>query len=271
MKVLRGCARLADYKSLISALGTMLSITFVSVLPVHAETLKVFAAASLTDTLDEVLLACSLKTGLDATGIYAGSGTIARQIEHGAPATIYISANPEWMDWLQKRGRIVEEERVDLIGNTLVLIQFNLLKLKIKIENLPPDLPTILESKRIGIADPDSVPAGRYAKQALETHGWWDKPEVQNALVPGANVREVLSWVAKGDVAFGIVYHTDLLRENRVGALLTFDAGAHDPIRYPAAVTTDHDSPDARRFLTCLAGQEASDIFIKSGFIALPR
>ncbi len=271
MKVLRGCARLAELRTLVSGSGTILALVFLGFFPVRAETLKVFAAASLTDTLDDVLSVCSSKTGLDATGIYAGSGTIARQIEHGAPAAIYISANPEWMDWLQKRGRIVEEERIDLIGNTLVLIQSNLLKLKIKTENSPPDLSTILESKRIGIADPDSVPAGRYAKQALETHGWWDKPEVQNALVPGANVREVLSWVAKGDVAFGIVYHTDLLRENRVNALWIFEADAHDPIRYPAAVTTDHDSPDARRFLTCLAGQEASDIFIKSGFIALPR
>lgn len=269
MKVSRGCARLADYKALISALGTTLSLVCVNAPSVSAETLKVFAAASLTDTLDEVLAVCSSKTDLKATGIYAGSGTLARQIEQGAPAAIYISANPEWMDWLQKRGRIIEEQRVDLIGNSLVLVQSKSLELDRKSEGTLPDLPAILKGRRIAIANPDSVPAGRYAKQAFETHGWWDKPEVQNALVSGANVREALSWVAKGDVAFGIVYHTDLLKDSRVEALWTFVADAHDPIRYPAAVIADNDSPNARRLLACLKSKEASDVFIEFGFSVL--
>lgn len=260
---------MAEFRALFSGLGTMLFLTFVSAPTVHAETLKVFAAASLTDTLDEVLAICSSKTDLNATGIYAGSGTLARQIEQGAPAAIYISANPEWMDWLQKRGRIIEGQRVDLIGNSLVLVQSKSMELNTKSEGTLPDLPAILKGRRIAIADPDSVPAGRYAKQAFETHDWWNKPEVQNALVPGVNVREVLSWVAKSEIAFGIIYHTDLLRDSRADLLWTFAADAHDPIRYPAAVIADNDSPNARRLLTCLKSKEASDVFIKFGFSVL--
>lgn len=228
-----------------------------------ADEVRVFAAASLTEALDAALAVCDPQ----AIGVYAGSGTAARQIEQGAPAALYISANPQWMDWLEKRGRIVSETRVDLLGNALVLVApRDQLSTKPTTDGVPPDLPALLSDSRVAIADPEAVPAGIYAKQAMERNGWWADERLRKALIPGASVREALSWVARGDAGYGFVYRTDALREARVTVMMTFGPDAHDPIRYPAAVIADEDSPNARRLLTCLMGEEASGVFKRYGF-----
>jgi len=229
---------------------------FVAV-PAHAEGLRVFAAASLTDALDTALLACEAATGLSSTGIYAGSGTIARQIEQGAPADIFISANPQWMDWLEKRRMIVDDTRIDLLGNQLVMI-----------EHKSGDANTSAPQP-FAIADPTTVPVGRYTKQALESTAAW--PPTSGPLIYANNVREVLAWVARGEAQRGIVYASDAQAEPRVEIAHEFSKSSHDPIRYPAAIITDNDTPKARRLLACLKGEEASNIFHDFGFVILKQ
>lgn len=245
-KALRGCVR---FKPLWFLAATLSSA------PAQAEGLRVFAAASLTDALDKALEVCATSHDVAATGVYAGSGTIARQIEQGAPADIYISANPQWMDWLEQRGLIVEDTRVDLLGNTLVLIENR------------SDRPAPSETSPFAIADPATVPVGRYTKQALESADAW--PPESSKLVYASNVREVLAWVARGEAPRGIVYASDAKAEPRVKIIEEFSEPAHDPIRYPAAVTTDHDSPNAKRLLACLTSEEASEVFRAFGFTRL--
>lgn len=230
-----------------------------------AADLRVFAAASLTDALDEALTVCAVETDIPAIGVYAGSGTIARQIEQGAPADIYISANPQWMDWLEKRERIAADTRVDLIANTLVLIRRE-------------DVPLILigsnnwfdqiAKQRFAIANSASVPAGIYARQYLENVNLWERLNAQPGLIEASNVREVLTWVMRGEAGYGVVYATDVQKSQDL-AIAEIDDKLHDPIRYPAAVIADNDSPKARRLLACLQGEKASDVFKKFGFSLL--
>jgi molybdate transport system substrate-binding protein len=232
--------------------------------PVSASDIKVFAAASLTDALGRVLDVCEAETGIAATGIYAGSGTIARQIDQGAPASLYISANPQWMDWLEKRGRIIAETRADLLGNALVLIGSPEGE-----SNASPLGTAFFSTRRIAMGEPSSVPVGHYTRQARRSRGWWDG--LYN-IVQTSSVREVLTWVVRGEVAVGAVYRTDAKAEPRAKILLEFEADEHDPIRYPTAIIADYDSPKVRRLLTCIKGEKASGIFEKFGFTTLqPR
>jgi molybdate transport system substrate-binding protein len=172
------------------------------------------------------------------------------------------------MDWLQKRGRIAAETRVDLLGNRLAFImgdehtEF----MKVNAENPWAHL----TKARIAVADTVSVPAGIYARQSLENLGWWEKPEIQSALVQASSVREALTWVMRGEAGFGIVYSSDAKSAPHLSTML-IEERHHDPIHYPAAVVADNDSPSARRLLACLQGKEASDIFGKYGFTVLAR
>ena len=247
-KVLRGCVRSKASWILVAALFAA---------PANAEDLRVFAAASLTDALDQALEVCAAKTEIPATGIYSGSGTIARQIEHGAPADIYISANPQWMDWLDQRGMIAPATRVDLLGNRLVMI-----------ENRAAQSEATTETP-FAIADPETVPVGRYTKQALESTSAW--PPAASKLVYASNVREVLAWVARGEAQHGVVYASDAKAEARVAVIKEFAESKHDPIRYPAALVADRDTTKAKRLLACLKGEEASDVFRQFGFSVLTR
>jgi len=257
MKALRGCVR---FRALCVAVATLFS------LPAQAESLKVFAAASLTDALDKALEVCTSDSDTHATGVYAGSGTLARQIEQGAPADLYISANPQWMDWLEKRGMIASETRFDLLGNRLVLAAAR------DAEGGTPQLEGIEDFHHkfsFAAAETNSVPAGIYARQALEAQGWWDG--VRDHLIQASNVREVLTWVIREEVTLGVVYRTDALNEPRAVIAHEFSPETHDPIRYPAAVVADNDSPNARRLLACLKGEEASEVFRQFGFTILAQ
>lgn len=238
-------------------------------LPANAETLKIFAAASLTDALDAALVPCTANSDFNAIGIYAGSGTIARQIEQGAPADIYISANPEWMDWLAKRERIVAETRVDLLGNELVLVSMSE-------PDGEPDtnwvdrLSANESAERIAVADMQSVPAGIYTRQALNSANLLQNSDFAARLVQASNVREAFTWVVRDEVSLGFVYRSDATGRD-IGAIFPVEETRHDPIRYPAAVIADNDSPNARRLLTCLQGEEASEIFKRYGFTVFER
>ena len=259
MKALRGFVGL---KALVLA-GAALTA-----LPAGATELRVFAAASLTDALDDVLVLCTATTGDTATGIYAGSGTIARQIDQGAPADLYISANPQWMDWLEQRDRIAGATRTDLLGNRLAFVTDTGDTDLLRGEAGRPW--AYFAEARIAVADTGSVPAGIYARQALENLGWWEQPDIQAALVQSSSVREALTWVLRGEAGFGIVYASDAKSTPHLKTVL-IDQKHHDPIRYPAAVVADNDSPEARRLLACLKGAEASDIFVNFGFSIAER
>ena len=238
--------------------------------PAHAGEITVFAAASLKTALDRVVDDWESRTGDTATVSYAGSPQLARQIEEGAPADIFISAAPEWMDTLEKSGRIEAGSRVDLLGNTLVLVRSG--------GETPPEVAQIdgeldlkgqLAGGKLAMALVDSVPAGVYGKQALNALGLWDG--VQADVAQADNVRAALALVASGEAPMGIVYATDAHAEPGVSVAGVFPAGSHDPITYPAALVTGAAAkPAAAGLFAELKGDAAQKIFADEGFSQAP-
>jgi len=230
-----------------------------------AETVTVLAAASLTDALSEIGKAYQAKTGTLPSLSFAASSTLARQIEASGGADIFVSADSDWMDYLDNRGLIAHETRKNLLGNRLVLIAPA--ETHVTLAVAPHfDLVGALHGGRLAIADPDSVPAGKYAKTALTTLGVWNS--VVDLTVNAENVRVALAYVARGEAPLGIVYATDALGEKRVHIVGTFPESSHVPIVYPIALTRDA-KPGAKGFLDFLSGPEARAIFEKDGFIIL--
>ena len=227
--------------------------------PVH-----VFAAASLKNALDEVGAAARRETGVELRASYAGSSALARQIESGAPAEIFISADEDWMNYVEGKGLMRPGTRVALLGNRLVLIA-------------PRDRPVTLRiapgfaiaaaigDGRLALADPAVVPAGKYAKAALESLGVW--ASVQQRVAPADNVRVALLLVARGEAPLGIVYATDARAERDVIVVDTFPDGTHPRIVYPAALTKGA-SPAAGQLLAYLQSASAREIFARHGFNA---
>jgi molybdate transport system substrate-binding protein len=245
----------------------VLVLTILSAVPVssHAADVTVFAAASLSDALTGIGKAYQAKTGTSPTLAFAASSLLARQIEAAGGADIFISADSEWMDYLDSRGLIAHGTRKNLLGNRLVLIAPADSNLSLTIA--PQfDLLGALHGGRLSIADPDTVPAGKYARTALTTLGVWNS--LVDHLVNAENVRVALAYVARGEAPLGIVYSTDALSEKRVRIVGTFPENSHPPIVYPAALTKDA-NPQARSFLDFLGGPEARAIFEKDGFIVL--
>ena len=230
-----------------------------------AENVTVLAAASLTDALSEIGQAYQAKTGMLPSLSFAASSALARQIEASGGADIFVSADTEWMDYLDNRGLIAHATRKNLLGNRLVLIAPAQSAQTLAIA--PHfDLLGALHGGRLAIADPDSVPAGKYARTALATLGVWSS--IVDHAVSAENVRVALSYVARGEAPLGIVYTTDAIGEPRVRIVGTFPENSHAPIVYPAALTRDA-RPGARNFLDFLSGPEARAIFEKDGFIFL--
>jgi len=231
-----------------------------------APTLLVFAAASLTDALDEVDRAFGAQAHIPVKASYAASSVLAKQIEAGARAEVFFSADQEWMDYLEQRQLLRAGSRRDLLGNSLVLIAPAASKLTLKIA---PGfaLRASLGGGRLALADPDSVPAGLYGKAALTHLGVWDA--VAAHLAPAENVRAALAYVARGETPLGIVYGTDAAAEQRVRVVDVFPADTHPPIVYPAALTTAA-SAAAQQYLVFLGGDTARQIFVRHGFAALP-
>jgi molybdate transport system substrate-binding protein len=200
---------------------------------------------------------------------YAASSQLARQVEAGAPAAIFISADRDWMDYLDERKLIVGDSRTDLLGNALVLVapKDSVLQL-----DVAPgfDLAAALgQDGRLALAEPNSVPAGKYAKAALIQLGAWAK--VERRIVAADNVRAALNFVARGEVPLGIVYRSDAVSEPAVRVVATFPDSTHPPIVYPAAIVAGHDSAAARRLIERLRSPPAQAIFRAYGFDAPPK
>jgi molybdate transport system substrate-binding protein len=227
--------------------------------------LTVFAAASLTDAMKQVADAYRAKSGASITLSFGASSTLAQQINQGAAADIFMSADADWMDFLQKNGRIADGSREDLLGNELVLVAGNDAKPAPKIA--PHfDLAGALGDGKLAMADPASVPAGKYGKAALIALGVWDSvaPKVAQA----ENVRVALEYVARGEAPYGIVYATDA-KIAPVKIAGVFPENSHAPIVYPVALTRTA-APAAREFLTFLSGPQARTIFERAGFTVHP-
>lgn len=225
--------------------------------------LRVFAAASLKSALDEIAGAYGKNTGIGISLVYAATSVLARQIAEGAPCDLFIAADREWMDYLAEKNRIDAASRRDLVGNTLVLIAPADGPRRMPV--VPgADLAALLgPGERIVLADPAGVPAGKYAKQALQAFGAW--AALENRIAAAENVRAALAFVARGAAPLGIVYGSDAVAEPRVRVLAVFDPATHSPIIYPAAAILGA-SPAAKDFLHHLSGEEAASIFRRWGF-----
>jgi molybdate transport system substrate-binding protein len=228
--------------------------------------LLVFAAASLSEVLQEVGNAYGARDGLNVKTSFASSSVLAKQIEAGAPADVFISADSQWMDYLEQRKLIRPGSRRDLLGNDLVLIAPADSSVRLKIA---PGfaLAAALGGGRLACGDPDSVPAGIYARAALVKLNVWDS--VATRLARAENVRVALSYVARGEAPLGIVYRTDAQAEPHVRVVDVFAADTHPPITYPLALTT-HASAEAARFSEFLSSEEARRMFAAHGFANLP-
>ena len=230
-----------------------------------AADVTVFAAASLKTALDEAALAFEAQTGLDVALSYAGSSALARQIQYGAPADLFISANVDWMDVLQEDGLLVSGSRVDLLGNDLVLVAFGT-DTPVDLTD-PTDLPARLGGDYLAMALVDAVPAGLYGKAALQSLGQWDS--VQGQVAQSDNVRSALALVATGEAPLGVVYATDAQSSEHVHVVATFPEDSHPPIIYPIAEITGHGGETTQAFRDFLTGDAARDVFVTHGFTVL--
>ena len=223
----------------------------------------VFAAASLTEVLAEVGQAFTASTQVPVRFSFAASSALARQIESGAPAEVFVSADQDWMDYLASRSLIRPGTRGDIVSNRLVLVAPADSRVALRIRPGFALLAALGRKGRLATADPGSVPAGKYARAALLQLGVWN--EVQHRLIPADNVRTALNFVALGEAPLGIVYATDARGNRRLRIVDTFPASSHARISYPAAATT-RASPHALDFLKFLHGEAAQKIFARAGF-----
>ena len=238
-----------------------LPLIFAALLPTLTQaeqpSVTVFAAASLRGALDEVARGYDGDVALS----FGGSGTMARQIDAGAPADVVLLAAPVWMTWLRDRGAIEADAVVDLLGNSLVLIA----PADNNIAPDPADLAGALGDARLAMGQRDAVPAGIYAREWLEVTGQWEA--IAPHLAETDNVRSALALVARAETPLGVVYRTDALAEPQVRILYDIPQGTHSPITYPAAALTDIGAA----FLAHLQSDDARAVFARHGFKPLPE
>jgi molybdate transport system substrate-binding protein len=238
--------------------------------PVRAdEPVVVFAAASLKNALDEASAAWAKESGKAVRISYAGSNALAKQIEAGAPADLFVSADQAWMDYVEKAGLVKPGSRVDLLRNALVLIAPGPKNTATDPQiALAPDFGTtltrVLGGGKLAMATIDAVPAGKYGKAALERLGAWKA--VKGQVAQAENVRAALLLVARGEAPLGIVYATDAAADPSVHVVATFPADSHPPIVYPAALVNESRNLDAALLLTALRGPAARGFFEHQGF-----
>ncbi|HXV30235.1 MAG TPA: molybdate ABC transporter substrate-binding protein [Sinorhizobium sp.] len=235
--------------------------------PAHAaDTMTVFAAASLKNALDAVNAEWRQETGREIVVSYAASSALAKQIEQGAPADIFISADLAWMDYLADRKLIEAGTRTNLLGNRLVLI--SALADARPVEIKPGlDLAGLLGDDRLAIGAVDSVPAGKYGKAALEKLGIW--PAVEGKVAGVESVRAALLLVSRGEAPYGIVYRTDAAADPGVRVVGTFPEDSHPPIIYPIAITSESGNADAAAYLAFVRSPRAAALFEAQGFTVL--
>ena len=235
-------------------------------MPLRAETLTIFAAASLKNVMDEASKSYTAKTGIEIKPSYAASSVLAKQIEQGAPADIFISADLDWMDYLAQRKLIREDTRVNLLGNTLVLIAPKDAKIRTLALDRAAIEAVLGPDGKLVTGDPKAVPVGKYAKIALEKLGLWQAFEPRVASTD--NVRSALSFVARGEAPLGIVYATDAAVEPGVMIVATFPQGSHPPVIYPFAMTATG-NVKAAAFIAFVQTSDMAKAFARAGFSVL--
>jgi molybdate transport system substrate-binding protein len=229
----------------------------------------VFAAASLKNALDAINAQWQRDTGKKATISYASSPALAKQIEQGAPAQLFISADLDWMDYLAGKNLIKPETRTNLLGNRIVLIAQKGKARPVEIKTAF-DLAKILGDGRLSMANVESVPAGKYGKAALQKLGVWES--VSGKIAQAENVRAALLLVSRGEAPVGIVYQTDAAADANVSIIGTFPEDTHPPIIYPVAITANATHPDTSIFLQYVRSAKAKPLFEAQGFsVVVPR
>ncbi len=230
---------------------------------VQAETIRIFAAASTTNAVGDIINAYKAKTGKEVVPSFASSSTLAKQIDQGAPADVYLSANPKWMNFLEEKGLVASGTRTDLLGNRISLIQPLSGSLNITIAP-GMDLAGILGSDKLAMGDPDHVPAGIYGRKALESLGAWDSVAAKVARCK--DVRAALALVERAETPLGVVYATDAAISSKVKTVSLFPENSHPPITYPACIIKDKANDEAKAFFDFLKSPDAAAIFQKYGF-----
>ncbi|GJE62385.1 molybdate ABC transporter substrate-binding protein [Methylobacterium trifolii] len=237
------------------------------IVPARAEApVTVFAAASLKNALDEAAAAWAKETGRTARMSYAGSNALAKQLESGAPADLFFSADIAWMDYAEKAGTLRPGSRSDLLRNAIVLVAPKGSGVAL---DLKPgvDIARALDGGRLAMGNVDAVPAGKYGKAALEKLGAWEA--VKGSIAQAENVRSAMLLVSRGEAPLGIVYATDAAADPSVRVVATFPADSHPPIVYPIALTKVSANPDADAFLAYLKGATARPYFERQGFAVI--
>lgn len=229
-----------------------------------AADMTVFAAASLTNALQDISAQYKKEKQVDVVASYASSSTLARQIEQGAPADLFISADQQWMDYAIDKQQMVANTRYTLLGNELVLIAPKDSKIdKVEIDK-KTDWKKLLDGGRLAVGDPDHVPAGIYAKESLENLGAWSTlaPEMARA----NNVRSAMALVERAEAPLGIVYGSDAIASDKVKVVGVFPEASHKPVEYPMAIVKGHENPAVTAFYDYLKSPAAAVIFEKYGF-----
>ena len=227
------------------------------------KSVTVFGAASTTNVITEISRIFERTTQVKVTHSFASSSALARQIAAGAPADIYLSANPKWMDYLAERNMIEPDSRVALLGNRIVFIAARERRSSFPGASIA-DLIELLGDDKLAMGDPIHVPAGIYGKQALTNLGLWKS--VESKVAPTRDVRAALALVERGETPLGIVYATDAAISEKVDVIRSFPADSHPPIVYPVALVKDRGTAPARDFLAFLGSPEAREIYRSHGF-----
>ena len=229
-----------------------------------ADKITVFAAASLTNALQDIATQYQKGKDVQVVSSFASSSTLARQIEQGAPADLFISADQQWMDYAIDKQQMVKDTRYTLLGNELVLIAAKDAKpAKITLDK-QTDWAKLLNGGRLSVGDPDHVPAGIYAKEALQKLGAWDALSPQ--LAPANNVRAALALVERNEAPYGIVYGSDAVASQKVQVVGRFPEDSHKPVEYPMAIVKEHQNATVEAFYNYLQGPDAAAVFKQYGF-----
>lgn len=226
--------------------------------------ITLFAAASLTNAMQAIAAQYQKQSGVEVVASFASSSTLARQIEQGAPADLFISADQQWMDYAVKNQSVEANTRYTLLGNDLVLIAPGHDGAKAVTLNAQTDWKSLLKGERLAVGDPAHVPAGIYAKEALQKLGAWDR--VSSQLAPANNVRAALALVERNESPYGIVYGSDAVASDKVQVVGRFPEESHKPVEYPIAVVKDRQNASVEAFWHYLQGPEAAAVFKQYGF-----
>jgi molybdate transport system substrate-binding protein len=248
------------------AAAAIISIAGLSAPAFAREKVTVFAAASMKNALDNANKAWAGEGAKEVTVSYAASSALAKQIEGGAPADIFISADLDWMKYASDKKLVKEDTKSNWLGNRIVLVAAKDAARPVEIKQ-GFDLVGLLKGGKLAMGAPDSVPAGKYGKAALEKLGVWSL--VEKSVAGAESVRAALALVSRGEAPYGIVYQTDAAADPGVAVVGTFPADSHPPIIYPIAILSESKSPDAAAYLDYLKSAKAAPFFEKEGFTVL--